>query len=228
MNKLILVFVAALASKATFAQNILTSYSHSGSVTAMTTADEYVYTRGGSPRTGYYWYWRDYRRQTTSSAIPIPFNGLSPWVWSHGTYFQPNYAVAGEAGAGLSNSPTQAFYSVRLNDQFVWGPALGPHAAAAVSSSVQDIFTFTLAVDSRVTITPGGTSAFHLFVGGPPPDEGSSSTSGPPISMVLLAGTYYVELNATNSAYANTQTGTSLIPTPHESFGYVMRVTPAG
>jgi hypothetical protein len=227
MRTLSALLFAVASTTAAFGQGVITAYSHSGTLTATTTADQYIYTLGGGPRTGRYYYWRDVREQTTGGSTGIPLDGSSAVEQAVGTYYQPTYSVTGQASTSLVDDALQATYTFSLADEFVWGPTLPAHAAASASTTVQDILDFTISVDCVVTITPTGSSAYHIFVGGPPADSGSSYTSNGPITMVLLAGSYYVEVNANNSVMSNTQTGV-IEPSPgNVTFGYTMTVTPA-
>ncbi len=227
MKKLLLLALGLLACNQAFAGNIVSGFSHSGLASVSATADKYVWTRGGSPRTGYYYYWRDVREQTSQGYASVPLPGGSNLAQAIGTYYSPSYSITGAAVANFSNSATTALYSVNSIGRFVWNPALPDHAAASESISLQDIFNFTVATDTTVTVTPAGTSTYHIFLGGGVPDEGGSSTSNGPITMVLLAGSYYMEINASNSVADNTQTGLSQGSPGTVHFGYTMSFMPA-
>lgn len=227
MKRVFLLCAVALASQAALGQNMISSFSHTGTFSVSTRADQWVWSLGGSPRSGFYHYWRDYLRQSTGDSAAIPLGGTSNSVSTTGNYYSPNYSVSGSASTSFTNSATEALYNVSFADQFVWGPTLPAHAAATEGSNIQDIFDFTLTQDSDVTITPTGTANYHIFIGGGVPDSGASNTSNGPISMVLLAGSYYVEVNATDSVTDNTQSGITQPNPGNVNFGYSMQVTPA-
>ena len=87
MRKLALIAFAMAVVPAALAQNTVSSFSGSGTAYASTTSTRYVYTRGGGPRTGFYWYWNPKLVQATQVSTSIPFTGTSAPQFSFGSIF---------------------------------------------------------------------------------------------------------------------------------------------
>lgn len=199
-------------SLATFAgaQDIVASYSSSGTVSANTRSVDYRWTRGGSPRTGYYYYWRQYSDQSTSNQLPISLNAGPTGVKSIGTWYQPSYIGSAAGTAEFSNSPNYAEFDASLQASTQFAPNLAAHQGASVASSASEYFTFTISQSSLVTFefVAGSNASITLTDVASNEVIWGGSTAGS-FSDALDAGTYAVKVNLALSAAQDTQTGSS-------------------
>src|SRR5262249_28236227 len=155
------------------------------------TSGDYRYTRGGSPRSGFYWYWRLYTDQSLHSSAAMPLNGASGIQAATGSYYKPTYSALSSATNTLSNTATQSVFSVRLNLVTPPYTPLHTHQLASLYAQTEDIFTFTLdsASDVRLVVTMrnGGYVQFDSIDNGELRFGAYGSTT---FHDVLPAGTY--------------------------------------
>jgi hypothetical protein len=205
-----LLVLSALLGQGLVAQNILTGIAHTGSVTTSTQSVDYVYTRGGSPRTGYYYYWRETVEQSTQAGNAIPLNGSSDLQSAAGTFFSPMYGALAIGFDSLVNTPTHATYDLLLATETVFQPLLAAHQGATVHGDARDSFTFTLATASHVSFNVAGTATNAQLID-VAANEAIWSGTGPHAD-TLDAGTYRISVIVTEAAAANTQTNTASNP----------------
>jgi len=189
------------------AQNILSAVGHTGSVTTATESVDYVYTRGGSPRTGYYWYWRETVRQTSQAGTAIPLNGSSDLQQAAGTYYSPMYGALAIGFDWFVNTPTMATFDLLLAAETVFQPVLAAHQGATVTSDARDSFTFTIATASYVSFSVAGPSTTAQLIDVAANEAIWTGTGN--FSDTLDPGTYRISTIVHTSAAANTQTNTS-------------------
>jgi hypothetical protein len=195
---------ATLASAAT--GQVVSNFTQGGAVSPTTVAGHYVYTRGGSPRTGFYWYWRHYTDQTTQTPFDIPLNGTTGVQTSTGTFFQPNYTAATSATTTFTNGATEADYSLSYLESAHFAPKLGDHQEASAMPAADGFVEFTITRNCICTVQTHGTYGFTHMV-----NVGFGSVifggGGPMTQTIQLGpGTYYIELAFSYTASRNMQT----------------------
>jgi hypothetical protein len=219
------------------AQNILSSYSLAGTVTASTASYDYRYTkhtisaggRGGHSST--YYSWDPYRDQSTTMGLPLQF-GPTQSVTSTGTFYGPTYSATATASTSLTNTPTKAVLTVNYTGATTVTTALGSHQSVVVTALPGGTFTFTITGYANVTVStngyPGG--VFRLFGNGGVVLGPLYGTSGPFwLDNPLPPGTYRVTNSLTYTSGINTQLGTSTNPgSTSTSWGFTMTITPSG
>jgi hypothetical protein len=207
------------------AQNILSAVSHTGSVTTSTQSVDYVYTQGGSPRSGFYWYWRQIVEQTSRATNLIPLNGSSDLQQAAGTFYSPMYGALGIGFDWFVNTPTVATYDLLLAAETVFQPVLAAHQGASVATDTRDTFTFTITAPSYVSFSVAGPSANAQLID-VAANEAIWSGAGN-FHDTLDPGTYRISTMVLASAGANTQTNTSTNPGTNLGWTVVhMSVTP--
>lgn len=209
MKKFFWVAMGFLTTVGAFAQNPVVSFSHYGNLTVDASATEYVYTRGGSPRTGFYYYWRAYPRQNVSQTASIPAPGTTGLITALGTYFSPNYSASADAKTAYVAGAATTTYSAGITASTVFAPVLAPHQAATVSEVGYDYAYFTVDVPTYVTIAPhgaGGSIALYDTTSG---EAIFSSTGTGGFADTIDPGTYEIILLVNMNAGQNTQTGVS-------------------
>jgi hypothetical protein len=202
----LLLFAAFLAGPL-LAQDILTGVAHTGSVTTSTESVAYVYTRGGSPRTGYYWYWREIVEQTSQAGNAIPLDGSSDLQLAAGSFYLP---IFGALAIGLDwfvNTPTHATYDLLLATETVFQPVLGAHQGATVTADARDTFTFTITAPAYVVFDVAGPSADAMLIDVAANEAIWSGTGS--FADTLDAGTYRISTIVRETAGADTQHNTS-------------------
>jgi hypothetical protein len=206
-------FTALLALVAgAHAQALLSNVSMQGALTTSTTSGHDVYTRGGSPRSGYYYYWRAVTLQTTSSTVPLDLNMSTGVVTSTGTYYAPNQTALGVANVSFKNEPAAANWNFSTKEFTSPLPGLPLHEWATATVTATPRIYFSVAADTDVTITMDGTltpsSNLYALSGEIYPSE-----SGRPNTYTVTAGgTYCYWATATTAATAvNSNSGTLTI-----------------
>lgn len=166
MKKLLVSLCVAFAGSFSFAQTILTDVSLTGDATASTQSIEDVWTRGGSPRTGFYYYWRPVVRQSTSMSVPLAFNAPTGLVTSTGDYYQPPYTANVLASTKFVNKAATALFVVKGQSMDTAIPDLPAHHRCSATASFAPRLYFTVPADTFVTITFKGAapSGSNLYV----------------------------------------------------------------
>ena len=205
-NLACIVLIASVAAGA-WAQNPVTSFSHYGNTSESATSTKYVYTRGGSPRTGFYHYWRATQVEGISKTTPIPAPGTTGWQAATGVYFSPSYTAKTLATTSVSSTATETTYSALLEAMTVFNPILGSHQAAAVSSGGYDYATFTIDTPSLVTIKPKGNGGSIQLIDLASNEAIFSSSGTGSFADTIDAGSYEVVLRVNMESSNNTQTG---------------------
>ncbi len=202
MKKIAFLLGALLAAHVAFAQNILSSVSMQGSVTASTQSGYDVYTTGGGPRTGRYHYWRPVTAQSTNMSVPLAFNAATGLVSTTGTYYAPGYTMSGSASVTFSNTPTSALWSFTTQQSTTALPVLGAHQwiNASVTSTPRVYVSVPNDTDVTITFTGGATPAYNIYVLS---GELSGSESGKPNTYTLAAGGTYCFWATLTSAATN-------------------------
>jgi hypothetical protein len=228
MHKLPLLLFASCLSPVLLAQNIVTAPSNAGSVSVSSRAVDYRYVLGGSPRTGFYHYWRQYTDQTTGASNTTPLNGSSDLQATVGTFYQPFYGALAIGLNSFVNSPTQASYDLVLAVETVFAPLLAAHQGAAVSALASNHFDFTISGTTTVTLDVGGSTQASVQLVDVLANEAIFAASGTGhFSDTLDPGIYRVTASVAASAAADTQTGTSSNPGTSLSYTIVhLGVTP--
>ena len=206
--KFVFALFGAMAVVISSAQSIVSSFSHSGSVSVATQSVDYRYTRGGSPRSGYYWYWRQYTDQTTQQQQPIPVNGTTGLQDAIGTFYSPSYEAIGAGSTSFSNTSAAASFDVYLRSATLFSPKLRAHQGASVSSTASDTATFTVLTPTYLSVYVSGsnrvTARLTDITSG---DVIFGGTSGGSFADTVDPGTYQLTTMLSSSAALNTQTG---------------------
>lgn len=214
------VFVlASLLVPSLSAQNILSGVGHLGSVATATQAVDYVYTQGGSPRSGFYWYWRERVEQTSQAGNAIPLNGSSDLQAAAGNFYLPMYGALAIGFDAFVNSASHATYDLLLAVETVFQPVLAAHQGATVSGDARDSFTFTITTASYVSFSVAGTATNAQLID-VAANEAIWSGAGS-FADTLDPGTYRISAMVTRSAGANTQTNVSSNPGTNLAWTFV-------
>lgn len=206
---LVLGLFAPLLVPSASAQDLVTPVSHSGSTSASTASVDYRYTRGGSPRTGYYWYWRQYTDQGSSAGSPFALNSDSGIQLALGTFYSPYYGAIAYGMDRFATDAVSADYTVLVATETVLDPALAAHQGASVSARVDDSFVFTVDVGIDVTLDDGGLGGSIVLVDMFANETVLAGSQGQSVTASIDPGTYRVSTLLMASAEHNTQTGIS-------------------
>ena len=209
MKKLGILLLAGLASSS-FAQNIVASYSQYGTISASAQAFDYRYTRGGSPRTGFYWYWRQYTDQILRSTSGSNLNSKSVPASVTGTFYQPTYPAKATGWALFSNTPTSAIFKSEISASDDFELNLLSHQAANASASATESFTFTITSPSLVSIALTGSNGTLQLIDNAANEAIFSAGGMGTFSDTIDPGTYTIKLTANVASSMNTQSGVSL------------------
>jgi hypothetical protein len=187
-----LAFAIGISLWTTFAaaQTLLTNPTLQGSAAASTLSVEDVYTRGGSPRGGYYHYWKPVTKQSTNATVPFAFNAATGDVTSTGNYFTPSYAATTSGSTTLSNLAKTATFKFTGQNATTVLPPLVAHQHCTVIALLTPRFYFSVPNDTIVTITYTGAAPsegnFYALSGEIGPGE-----NGKPNSYIVTGGGSY-------------------------------------
>lgn len=129
MKKFLVLLGLVFCGQIAVAQAILTNVSLMGSVSANTQAVQYVRTRGGSPRSGFYYYWRAVIKESTTANVPIALNASTGAVSSTGTFYSQSYTPAGSGRTTFVSYATSAAFSFSGQMSTTVLPTLVAHQA---------------------------------------------------------------------------------------------------
>lgn len=200
MKKLAILLAAGVISQLAAAQNIVTNVSLLGSATTATQSGHDVWTRGGSPRSGTYYYWRPVTLQTTSDEIPFSFNASTGRVVTTGTYYTPHYTASCAGVTTFTNGPTSAQFSFAGQTATTAVPALPPHEWCSATASLTPRFYFSVPNDTVVTITLTGSAQSGSNLYALSGEVGPGETGNPNSYIVAGGGTYCFWATWTNNA----------------------------
>lgn len=220
MSRSVLVAVFLCASVFVHAQNVLSSETLMGSVTGATVSGHDVWTRGGSPRTGYYYYWKPVTLQSTNDSIGVPYNQSTGLIWSRGTYYLPAYTASGVGSTSFTNNASEAIFSFNVYGGVSALPVLPAHEWASDTLTANPRFYFSVPNDTDVTITFSGKtqagSNLYALSG-----EIAPSESG-------LANTVTVTAGGTYCFWATMAVNGTTTGNQSPSFGFRMKFVPVG
>jgi len=208
MSKLMLTLFLPALAPCLLSQDIVTAVSHSGTVAVSSQAVDYRWTLGGSPRSGFYHYWRQYLDQTTQTQNAIPLNGTSDLQLTVGSFYTPLYGAMAIGWNTFSNSPALAVYDVTLATETVLSPTLAAHQGASAAANTSDSFEFTTTSGVNMTLDVAGAPDALITVVNVSTGEGVFYAYGT-ASLVagdLDAGTYRVHTVLNETATDNLQT----------------------
>jgi hypothetical protein len=151
MGRISLTIVVALAAVSGFAKNLVDGWSHTGTVTALTTAGEYAISPDGS-----YQNWSYIQTQATGGSAPITLGGLPLSIVGIGSAYGQAYDAASGFSAHFNNVTGSATYDLHLNQVLDFAPDLGPNEAATVYSSASDALSFTISQSAQISYTVSG------------------------------------------------------------------------
>ena len=228
MKRIAWIVLGFAATAVAFAQNVVSDYSGSGTISVSTNSTRYIYTKGGSYRTGFFWYWRAVQEQVTQAQGTVPLPGTTDPLTTAGTYFPIRYSVGDLARTTFSNSDTLAVFTATLGARTLLDPTGMPdHAYASVDANLTDTFSFTIPNGADVTlIVKGGATAHYLIRDstGIYYGYGYGPTS---FTIPLDPGSYELDMIADAGAFENTQTGTtSNVGALSQLARYELRIAP--
>lgn len=200
MKKLFVAIGSLLLVQCVFAQNLLSSFSMSGSVTALTTSGKDVYTLGGGGRTGRYYYWRPVTLETTGANVPLSYNASTGLVSSASTYYSPATSASGSAATSFSNSAVSALWSVSGSSKTTPLPSLAAHQWVRATATSDPRFYFSVPNDTDVTITITGSASLAHNIYALSGEVIGSESGKPNTFTVTGGGSYCFWAQLTNAA----------------------------
>lgn len=218
------------------AQNVLTSYSQVGTVTASTTSYDFRFTRhssstgGRGSRPHIYYTWDAHLDQATTQALSLPLS-IPQQVTTAGTFYGPTYSATAGGQVSVTNTPTQAILSVNYTASTTITTALAAHQSVMATVHPSSVFTFTIPADTDATLTAYGDSGGFVYMTGEGTTLLSLSGAGGPVFLdtPLSPGTYYMSSNLAYSSEVSTQLGTVTDPGKTlTSWGFTLTLTPNG
>ena len=182
--------LATLGASMATAQTLLTNVAIQGSAATSALSVEDVYTRGGSPRSGFYHYWRPVTKQSLSASVPLDFNTATGDVVTTGNYFAPSCSAYASASTSLLNRNSAATFRFVGQTATTALATLGAHQHCTVTALLSPRFYFSVPKDTLVTISFAGTAPtegnFYAISGEIGPGE-----NGNPHSYIVAAGGTY-------------------------------------
>lgn len=227
VRALVASFLGIAALQGAFGQ-IVSNVNHYSFLQVGTTSFDYKYTRGGSPRTGFYWYWRLTTHQSTQLTANTALNASSGLVTSNGTYFGPTYYGSGLSSNTFSNGVTLATYTASLQANTDLLTTLTAHQGATANAVNEDEFSFTLPSDSFITLTAKGTQYATVTLSSVADGTIYTAVGNGSFADNVVAGDYTVIGRTNQSALRNLFTGQSISPgLTKTSLTYSIKVSPA-